>query len=81
MKSRSSLLVPAHPGGPGKRAVKWLWCGSGNAAGKIRNGMECLNTAIELRSELSGSLFHIFATLTVEGHKNTYTVILKNLKG
>jgi len=19
--------VPAHPGGPGKRAVKWLWCG------------------------------------------------------
>jgi len=27
IKSRSSLLVPAHPGGPGKRAVKWLWCG------------------------------------------------------
>ena len=30
MKSRSSLLAPAHPGGPGKRAVKWLcvcvWC-------------------------------------------------------
>jgi len=25
MKSRSSLLAPAHPGGPGKRAVKWLW--------------------------------------------------------
>jgi len=23
-KSRSSLLAPAHPGGPGKRAVKWL---------------------------------------------------------
>jgi len=23
-----SLLAPAHPGGPGKRAVKWLWwCG------------------------------------------------------
>jgi len=28
MKSRSSLLAPAHPGGPGKRAVKRLWCGS-----------------------------------------------------
>jgi len=27
VKSRSSLLVPAHPGGPGKRAVKRLWCG------------------------------------------------------
>ena len=26
MKSRSSLLAPAHPGGPGKRAVKRLCC-------------------------------------------------------
>jgi len=30
IKSRSSLLAPAHPGGPGKRAVKRLWCGGGN---------------------------------------------------
>ena len=28
-KSRSSFLAPAHPGGPGKRAVKRLWCGGG----------------------------------------------------
>ena len=30
IKSRSSLLAPAHPGGRGKRAIKWLvvWCGS-----------------------------------------------------
>ena len=27
IKSRSSLLALAHPGGPGKRAVKRLWCG------------------------------------------------------
>jgi len=30
IKSGSSLLAPAHPGGPGKRAVKqlwWWWCG------------------------------------------------------
>ena len=27
IKSRSSLLASAHPAGPGKRAVKWLWCG------------------------------------------------------
>ena len=27
VKSRSSLLAPAHLGGPGKRAVKRLWCG------------------------------------------------------
>jgi len=26
IKSRSSLLAPAHPGGPGKRAVKRFWC-------------------------------------------------------
>ena len=26
IKSRSSLLAPAHPGGPGKRAVKRMWC-------------------------------------------------------
>jgi len=25
IKSRSSLLALAHPGGSGKRAVKWLW--------------------------------------------------------
>jgi len=29
IKSRSFLLAPAHPGGSGKRAVKWLWCGGG----------------------------------------------------
>jgi len=27
LKFRSSLLAPARPGGPGKRAVKRLWCG------------------------------------------------------
>jgi len=27
IKSRSSLLAPAHPGSPGKRGVKRLWCG------------------------------------------------------
>jgi len=31
VKSRSSLLAPAHPGGPGKRDVKWLWCGGGGS--------------------------------------------------
>jgi len=27
IKSRSSLLAPSHPGGPGKRAIKRLYCG------------------------------------------------------
>ena len=27
IKSRSSLLALAHPGGRGKRAIKRLWCG------------------------------------------------------
>jgi len=25
-------LAPAHLGGPGKRAVKWLWCGGNRTA-------------------------------------------------
>ena len=29
IKSRSSIQAPARPGGPGKRAVKWLCCGGG----------------------------------------------------
>jgi len=29
IKSRRYLLALAHPGGPGKRAVKQLWCGGG----------------------------------------------------
>jgi len=29
IKYRSSRLAPAHPGGPGKSAVKRLWCGGG----------------------------------------------------
>ena len=33
IKSRSSLLAPAHQGGPGKRAIKWLWCGGGGDSG------------------------------------------------
>jgi len=32
IKSRSSLLAPAHPGGPRKTAVKRLWCGGGAVA-------------------------------------------------
>ena len=28
IESRSFFLAPAHPGGPGKGAVKRLWCGS-----------------------------------------------------
>jgi len=45
--SRSSLLAPAHQGGPGKRAVKQLWCGvvSGywcERAGKRRHAVSSL---------------------------------------
>jgi len=31
--SRTSFLAPAHPGGPGKRAVKRLWCAGGCRSG------------------------------------------------
>jgi len=40
-KSRSSLLAPAHPGGPGERAVKRLWCG-GQAARMSINICICI---------------------------------------
>ena len=43
IKSRSSLLALAHPGGPGKRAVKRLWCGSGG-------GGACVSKAENLGS-------------------------------
>jgi len=34
IKSRSSILAPTHPGGPGKRAIKRLWlCGVGVLCG------------------------------------------------
>jgi len=35
IKSRSSLLAPAHPDGPRKRAVKRLWCGGGNVDSSV----------------------------------------------
>ena len=35
IKSRSSLLVLAHPGGPRKRAIKWLSCG-GSRVSNVR---------------------------------------------
>jgi len=41
IKYRSSLLAPAHPGGPGKRAVKRLWWWCGNLSGKPENVKEC----------------------------------------
>jgi len=38
IKSRSSLLAPAHLGGPRKRAVKWLWwCGGGGSSNLLRS--------------------------------------------
>jgi len=37
IKSRSFLMAPAHLGGPGKRAVKWLWCGGGAVLGMLNN--------------------------------------------
>ena len=40
IKSRSCLLAPAHPDGPGKRAVRWLWCGGGG----VRITLQCIDT-------------------------------------
>ena len=45
MKSRSSILAPAHPGGPGKRAVKWLWWWCGGRVCILLCTTVVLNTA------------------------------------
>jgi len=37
-----SLLAPAHPGGPGKRAVKRLWCG-----GRMSSVRKCLGRLLQ----------------------------------
>ena len=58
MKSRSSLLAPSHPGGPGKRAVKWLWWWCGVvwyfvSVFKILFGLRiCMSIKIHLKSIL-----------------------------
>jgi len=39
IKSRSSHLAPAHPDGPRKRAVKWLWSGGGDCV--VDNSCAC----------------------------------------
>jgi len=44
-KSRSSLLAPAHPSGPGKRAIKRLWwCGGYNS----ENSGRCISSVSAL---------------------------------
>jgi len=48
IKSRSSLLAPAHPGDPGKRAVKRLWCGGWSIKNKLRIGADATTTPSSL---------------------------------
>jgi len=50
IKSRSSLLALADPGGPRKRAVKRLWCGGGGGTSQeigweehIQNDLNSIN--------------------------------------
>jgi len=40
IKSRSSLLAPAHPGGPRKKAVKWFGGGGGAFASFSIGGLK-----------------------------------------
>jgi len=37
--TKSFLLAPAHPGGPGKSALKWWWCGTSQSAMKAHNSL------------------------------------------
>jgi len=54
IKSRSSLLSPAHPGSPGKRAVKrLLWCGIDSKSCVDCKQCTVANATIERREMLS----------------------------
>jgi len=44
MKSRKSLLAPAHPGGPGKMAVKRLWRGVMVVLAVLVHAVFCMQT-------------------------------------
>jgi len=59
IKSRSSLLAPAHPGGPGKRAVKRLKCMETNLVNNIANG----NKSKFLNCEIWWNLGEILRTI------------------
>jgi len=59
IKSRSSLLAAAHPGGPRKRAVKRLWCGG--VVWTIRE-VKSRNKRSNTKSvELNKNILHILA--------------------
>jgi len=65
MKSRSSLLALAHRGGPGKRAVKWLWCGK-KYKENMDTGILTLNKIkFQIQMLLRCSLFTIFSVLKI----------------
>ena len=55
IKSRSTLLAPAHPGGPGKRAVKRLWYIGQLVQAKfyclhaLANGNQCIRIRQKMR--------------------------------
>jgi len=72
IKSRSSLLAPAHPGGSGKRVVKRLWCGGGGVLVTFTFLMANLLCAVEFslcagRLERSAEL-SFFAVLGLATH-------------
>jgi len=69
IKSRSSLLAPAHPGGPGKRAVKWLSCGGGQMINKLQ---KFLHTTIK-----DLSVMGIMQIATIKKGKFYCKIILK----
>ena len=72
IKPRSSILAPAHSGGPGKRAVKQLWCGGVRKVeildNGLFNGMQIFPRVVCNHDHIShGGLWHKHATHTMLG--------------
>jgi len=78
VKSRSSLLAPAHPGGLGKRAIKWmrvclfhlLWS-IASSLFKLRAWQSFCTTSLSSWSTSWYGALHLIFTQSVSSFRNT----------
>jgi len=78
IKSRSSLLAPAHPGGSGKRAVKRLWCSGGYLLTYLltRQAMLSVLCSRQLDSRTPPT---VCSTYSCTPHTGQYNVTIKRI--
>jgi len=72
IKSRSSLLAPAHSGSPVKRAVKRLWCGGYKEHKTVIPGFFWINQPKLSDSENSGDINGILLVVSINTRHGMY---------